>query len=82
MSSTAGNMMVCPHVLDGFNDGSDVVCQMDTDSGKINVATCRPCIEEVLKGNMEAWDRYKAVTAQHAAVLGIVIAGQSGAAAS
>ena len=33
MSSTAGNMMVCTHVLDGFNDGSDVVCQMDTDGG-------------------------------------------------
>ena len=81
MAETPNDLMVCPHVPDGFKE-DHVVCQLDTDQGKLNVATCRSCIEEVLKGNMEAWDKYKAVTKQHAAALGVIIGGESSRAAS
>jgi hypothetical protein len=80
MADTAG-LIVCPHVLDGFKEGN-IVCQVDTDKGKLNVATCRSCILEVLEGNREAWGKYKTVTNQEAAVLGVVTAEDSGQAAA
>lgn len=74
MADTGGYLIVCPHVLDdGFKEGH-LVCQVDTDEGKSNVATCRPCILEVVDGNQECLARYRTITKQHAETLGVVIA--------
>jgi hypothetical protein len=76
MADIAGDLIVCPHVLDGFKEGY-LVCQVDTDKGKLDVATCRSCILEIVDGNQECFETYTTITKQRAATPGVVIANRS-----
>ncbi len=77
----AGDVLVCLHVLDGFKSNQDpaaddhIVCQLDTDNGKINVASCRSCLEGILQAKPGAWGQYKTAAKQQAAALGVHIGG-------
>jgi len=72
MADTDGCLTVCRHVLDGFKQGY-IVCQVDTDQCKLDVATCLSCIVEILDGKPGKVGTYKKVTREHAAELGVVI---------
>jgi hypothetical protein len=79
-----GQVVVCLHVLEGFKpepDENHVLCQLDTDQGKMNLASCRGCLEKLLQGAPDAWDGYRTLSKPQAETLGIRIAGSGMASA-